>query len=171
MATVSPLLPDPELFAFARRCGARLTMATAPAAPSVCVEETWVIRVRPVGPSGRAVVEARAHRRDAWCSDPLAWPQAVRDLAQARRDGCGRAVSRRPFQAWKALEGARAKAHKVVEVALRAVRQVVHAWQRCWQAAFELPGGRVTARIPVDAPPNERARFMDWMEQTARRHP
>ena len=171
MATVSPFLPDPELLAFARRCGARLTMATAPAEPSTSVEETWVIRVRPVGPSGRAVVEARAHRRDAWSSDPLEWPQAVRDLAQARRDACGRAVSRRPFLAWKALEGARAKAHKVVEVALRAVRHVVGAWKRCWEAAFDLPGGRVAARIPVDASPSERARFKDWMEQTARLHP
>ena len=160
-------LLDPELSLYARRCGARLHHVLAPVAPPVAVEETWLLRVRPVGPSGRAVVEARAHRRAAWCSDPAQWPEAVRELAQARRDTCGRAVSRRSFQAWKLLEGARAKAHKVVEIALRAVRRVVEAWERCWEAVFDLPGGRVAARIPVTAPTDQREAFKAWMLRAA----
>lgn len=142
--------------------GPHFALVHAPAAPPDVVEEAWVVRARPLGPSGRVVVEARSHRRGPWLANPKDWPEDVRVLARAEYDTRGRAVSRRPHAQWLSLSGARMRARRVVEVALRAMR-ALYAPAVAWiEATVDTAIGVIQARIRVDAPLPERRAFLAW---------
>jgi hypothetical protein len=142
----------------------------APLTPPTSIEEDWLIRVTPVGPSGRVQVEARPHRRSAWSSDPLEWPHEVRAMAKAKRDGLGRAVSRLPYDVWRSLKGARAKARRVIEVVLRAVCAVAVPLVPWVEAVVRTERGVVSARIPQGASRCERQAFLDWVSERCAPH-
>jgi len=161
---VTPVLSPTRLSAAFGPFGPQFSRVLAPADPPQSVEETWVVRARPLGPSGRVVVEARAHRRGEWLSNPADWPAAVQDLARAERDRQGRAISRRSYDQWRLLSGARAKARRVVEVALRAARALAGPMVAWIEAVAETALGTVRARVRADASPAERAAFLAWAE-------
>lgn len=144
--------------------GPRFAQVFAPATPPESIEETWIVRASPLGPSGRMLVEARPHRRAAWQSDPDTWPEAVRVLAKAHTDRQGRAVSRRPYMEWLGLSGARTKARRVIEVALQAVRALVVPLVAWVEAVVETSMGTITARVRKDAKPEEREAFWQWAQ-------
>lgn len=132
-------------------------------APPV-VEETWLVRATPVGSSGRVQVEARPHRRADWSSDPDTWPEEVRSMAKAKRDGQGRAVSSVPYAVWRALKGARAKARRVIEVALQAWRAAVVPVVAWVEARARTEAGWVSVRVPSAACKSDRQAFIAWVE-------
>ena len=153
-----------SFFAHLGPLGPRFSWQMAPKTAPQSVEETWIVRARPLGSSGRMEVEARPHRRSAWIADPEQWPQAVREMAKARLDKKGRSVSRRPYTEWVSLSGAKAKARRAVEVVLRAVRTLVAPLVRWMEATIETSFCTMRVRVRENAPLADRLAFLKSIE-------